>query len=316
MPRCLGDALGMLLASQVKSRDEGAKSCLDVEREQVKSGARLIQWPCHKTKWNQLYTFTADGSVYINIPFNQHRDQRMCLQAISAAHAAAGIKDGKGAPSGAAAVMAARALEERGGGGASGGGSSADFGLELAACDAGEPRQRFQVHHTAGASAGASSGEAASQTAQVSAGTVGAADGRGKNGGRAGPAAAAAAGSMANLGAAASGASISSAAAAAAAVGRHNGAFDVVFRTSRLGLNLDMDPGLSPAALPVVRSFTGNAATAAAAAGAPLPRAGDVLLAVNGAPLEGEADARAAAIRRIGDAPRPLTLTFRPKATA
>jgi len=316
MPRCLGDALGMLLASQVKSRDEGAKSCLDVEREQVKSGARLIQWPCHKTTWNQLYTFTADGIVYINITFNQHRDQRMCLQAISAAHAAAGIKDGKGAPSGAAAVMAARALEERGGGGASGGGSSADFGLELAACDAGEPRQRFQVHHTAGASAGASSGEAASQTAQVSAGTVGAADGRGKNGGRAGPAAAAAAGSMANLGAAASGASISSAAAAAAAVGRHNGAFDVVFRTSRLGLNLDMDPGLSPAALPVVRSFTGNAATAAAAAGAPLPRAGDVLLAVNGAPLEGEADARAAAIRRIGDAPRPLTLTFRPKATA
>lgn len=64
-----------------KSADRGLASCLDVEREQVKSGAKIINWPCHKTKWNQLWAFGGDGSMYISIPFAHHLDKKMCLEA-------------------------------------------------------------------------------------------------------------------------------------------------------------------------------------------------------------------------------------------
>jgi hypothetical protein len=78
------------------------KACFDVEKEQVKTGAKLISWPCHKTKWNQLFSFLAaeappvtalelpssppphaplGGSLYINIPFAHHRDKHMCVTA-------------------------------------------------------------------------------------------------------------------------------------------------------------------------------------------------------------------------------------------
>jgi hypothetical protein len=29
-------------------------ACLDVEGEQVTAGAKIINWPCHRTKWNQV----------------------------------------------------------------------------------------------------------------------------------------------------------------------------------------------------------------------------------------------------------------------
>ena len=73
------------------------KACLDVEREQVKTGAKLINWPCQKTKWNQLFSFLVfeespsssptsvqgGGSLYINIPFAHHRDKHMCVTVAS-----------------------------------------------------------------------------------------------------------------------------------------------------------------------------------------------------------------------------------------
>lgn len=74
------------------------KACFDVEREQVITGAKLIHWPCQKTKWNQLFSFSVSegassaalasslqegGSLYINIPFAHHRDKHMCVTVAS-----------------------------------------------------------------------------------------------------------------------------------------------------------------------------------------------------------------------------------------
>ena len=66
-----------LIHSQAASSKSG---CLDVERESVKSGAKVISFACRKTKWNQLFSFGPNGSIFLNIPLSQHRDKRMCLQ--------------------------------------------------------------------------------------------------------------------------------------------------------------------------------------------------------------------------------------------
>ena len=90
---------------QVKAFEVGG--CLDVANEKVAAGSKMIVWPCHKTKWNQLFTFRDDGSMFINIPFAHHRDQHMCIEAASATRTG---------------------------------------DIQLASCDAAQPLQRFEVH--------------------------------------------------------------------------------------------------------------------------------------------------------------------------
>ena len=63
---------------QIKPSNQNA--CMDVEREQVKTGARIIKWGCRQTKWNQLFSFTDLGQIFINIPMVEMLNKRMCLQ--------------------------------------------------------------------------------------------------------------------------------------------------------------------------------------------------------------------------------------------
>uniref|UniRef100_A0A7S2AW29 protein xylosyltransferase n=1 Tax=Octactis speculum TaxID=3111310 RepID=A0A7S2AW29_9STRA len=96
-----------LVRSKAGNAETQTSGCLDVERESVQPGTKLISFYCRNTKWNQLFTFGPNGSIQINIPLFRYRDRKMCLEA------------------------------ETGEVGAE---------IVLADCDVTEPRQRFYFH--------------------------------------------------------------------------------------------------------------------------------------------------------------------------
>ena len=54
--------------------------CLDLEGEAVTPGTRIISWPCSPgAKWNQLLSFGPSGALFINVPFVNHLDKRLCI---------------------------------------------------------------------------------------------------------------------------------------------------------------------------------------------------------------------------------------------
>jgi len=69
-----------LVRSKAGNAETQTSGCLDVERESVQPGTKLISFYCRNTKWNQLFTFGPNGSIQINIPLFRYRDRKMCLE--------------------------------------------------------------------------------------------------------------------------------------------------------------------------------------------------------------------------------------------